>query len=666
MHRNRLLLIGSVLLLAGIITAANLGQFSTASSVQKQEAQQRALYEVTNVANLVPNIKRLLTKATANPAQLGMIDALASHGEIAAVLFFDRSGRQILNYKPKPWTTDPSLIAQRETDVSTTLATGAAQVLAEHSDTNAALPGLYSAAYLPVNDRQGVRLGAIGVYLDMSKTHDLFNSEFLKLSVMLTTVFTLVIVLLFGGYVLWRRRAGQSQQQVDYLARYDQLTGVFNRGGFYARLREMRQKGQVLPAQTAVFFFDLDNFKWINDTRGHRAGDDLLRHVGEMVRNALGPNDIAGRFGGDEFVIIAQLDNVADAVAHAERLQAQIAQPVLSGGTTIVTGASVGVLFGIRAEDDIEDDIHRADLALFQAKMDGRNTCRVFSSELEDRINRRMKVECAVNRGLEEGLFTLVYQPIINRTSGRCIGFEALLRLTDADGTPISPAEFIPVAETNGAIRAIGSWVLDTAVAEAVRWSDDFFVSVNMSARQFDDENLVDAVRMSLDTHGLNPGRLELEVTESLLIDNTESVGRQLMELRALGISISMDDFGTGYSSLGYLWKYGFDKIKIDRSFILGLDTDTARVSEILDTIIILSHRLNLKVTAEGIETERQARLLSDMSCDQFQGYLYGRPMPPDDLPGFILKNVYGVLDSGTGTDTGAQRRSLQQSSSTA
>ena len=506
----------------------------------------------------------------------------------------------------------------------------------------------------------------IGVYLNVSDAVDLFQGEFLKLSILLTVVFTFVIILLFGGYTLWRWRAGQSRQQVDYLARYDQLTGVYNRGGFHAHLKEMRLKGQIIPQHTAVLYFDLDNFKWINDTRGHRAGDDLLRHVGEMVRNALGPDDIAGRFGGDEFVIIAQIDSVAGAVAHAERLQAQIAQPVLSGGTTIVTGASVGVLFGMRAESDIEDDIHRADLALFQAKMDGRNACRVFSSGLEERVNRRIKVESAVNRGLEDNLFNLVYQPIIHRMSGKCIGFEALLRLTDADGAPISPVEFIPVAEANGAIRAIGSWVLDAAVAEAVRWSDDLFVSVNMSARQFDDENLVDAVRMSLDTHGLDPGRLELEVTESLLIDNTESVGRQLMELRALGISISMDDFGTGYSSLGYLWQYGFDKIKIDRSFILGLDTDTARVSEILDTIIMLGHRLNLKVIAEGIETELQARLLSDMSCDQFQGYLYGKPMSPEDLPGFVLKNVYDALDSDPGTDAGEQRRSFRQSSSTA
>ena len=666
MHRNRLLLIGGLLLLAGIIAAANLSQFSTASSVQKQDARQRALDEVANVATLVPDIKRLLKNGTANTAQLAMIDALAGHGEIAAVLLFDRSGRQILNYKPKPWTVDPALIAQRETDVSAALATGAAQILAEHGDKDSALPGLYSAAYLPINDRQGERLGVIGIYLDMSKTHDLFNSEFIKLSVLLSMVFTLVIVLLFGGYLIWRRRAGQSQQQADYLARYDQLTGVFNRGGFYARLKEMFQNRQILSAQTAVFYFDLDNFKWINDTRGHRAGDDLLRHVGEMIRNALGPNDIAGRFGGDEFVIIARLDSVADAVARAERLQAQIAQPVLSGGTTIVTGASVGVLFGITADADIEDDIHRADLALFQAKMDGRNACRVFSSELEERINRRIKVECAVNHGLEDGLFTLVYQPIISRLSGQCIGFEALLRLIDADGTPISPAEFIPVAEANGTIRAIGSWVLNTAVAEAMRWSDELFVAVNLSARQFDDENLVDAVRMSLDTHGLDPARLELEVTESLLIENTESVGRQLMELRALGVSVSMDDFGTGYSSLGYLWQYGFDKIKIDRSFILGLDTDTARVSEILDTIIMLGHRLNLKVTAEGIETERQARMLSEMSCDQFQGYLYGRPMPPGDLPGFILKNVYNTLVSASEANARAQRRSLRQSSSTA
>ncbi len=658
MRRSRFLLIGGMLLLAGIIAAANLGQFLTLSYVQEQGAQHRALDEAGNFVNMVPELDQLLRTGTASPAQTTVIEALTRHAHISAILFFDRSGTQLLSYSRDAWTSHPDVIAAQATTTKLALTTGLAQVSSEYSDGTSALPILYSTAHVPFTGKEGVRLGVIAVYLDVSESVELFHSEFTKLSILLTAVFSLVLIALFGGYVLWRRRASQSRRQVDYLARYDQLTGVYNRGGFHAQLKEMLDKGQIQPAHTALFYFDLDNFKSINDTRGHRAGDDLLRHVGEVVRTAIGPNDIAGRFGGDEFVVIARIDSIEDAVAHAEDLQAQIAQPVLTGGTTIMTGASVGILFGMTEGADIEDDIHRADLALYRAKMDGRNACRVFSKDLEDRVNRRIKVENAVNRGLTDGLFSLMFQPIINRKTGQCTGFEALLRLTNAEGMQISPAEFIPVAEANGTIRAIGGWVLDTAIAEAARWPDDLFVSVNMSARQFDDANLVEAVRASLDEHGLDPSRLELEVTESLLIDNAESVGRQLMDLRNLGVSISMDDFGTGYSSLGYLWQYGFDKIKIDRSFILGLDADTGRVSEILDTIIMLGHRLDLKVTAEGIETETQARLLSELACDQFQGYLYGEPMRSGDLPGFLLKNRMKTLDTGSATDADEQSHS--------
>ncbi len=651
MRNNRLLIIGAVLVLAGLVAGANIGQFTTLQRVQIHGAQQKTLDEANNVVNMMPDIGQIVLTGVPSASQDSAIRAFAFHANISGVMLFDRSGQELLSYGERSWTLEPGLVAARNAAVEEVLASGKAQVFAEHIDGSKTLPHLYGSAFVPVLNEAGRIEGVVGVYLDHSEMADLANTEFLRLSILLSVIFAVTIAALFIAYLFMRGRARRSRLQIDYLARYDQLTGLFNRDGFRARLKEMCKKGNIFPARTAVFYFDVDDFKSINDTRGNRTGDDILRHVGDVVRAFAGENDLAGRFGGDEFVIVAQTGTRAKAIRFAEQLQERIAQPVQSGGTSVFTGTCFGIRFGIGTTTDIDEDIHRANLALYQAKLDGRNTCRIFSPELENRVNRRIRIENTVNRGLEDGLFSLQYQPLIHRASGKCVGFEALLRLREVDGELISPSEFVPVAEANGAIRRIGSWVLTAAVAEAVRWPEELTVSVNLSARQFDDEDLVATVRSTLKTYGLEPRRLELEVTESLLIENTDSVGRQLMELRALGISISMDDFGTGYSSLGYLWKYGFDKLKIDRSFILGLDADVDRAREILDTIIILGHRLNMKVIAEGIETETQARLLSELSCDQFQGFLFGRPMSPADLPAFLLKNGMDARAAGIRTE---------------
>ena len=637
------LIVVGVLVLACLVVGANVGQFVTLNTVQVQNVKHRALDEAWHIVETVPEIARTAETGTPTAAQAAFIDAVMEHSEVFAIAVFDASGTEVWSHRNVDRTKQQRLDTKSADAMQTTLATGEAQTVAEQTSGVFTEESLLSVAFLPLVNASGSTVGVLGVYLDHSRMASQAFDGFVRLSVLLSAVFTIAIAALFGAYLIVRRRAGQSGRQAAYLAHYDQLTGLHNRGGFHSALQAMRKKGFLFPARTAVLYFDLDNFKSVNDTRGHKAGDDILRHVGDAIRNCLGENDIACRFGGDEFVIVADTGSLSNAMSFAESVLEVIAQPVHTDSGTLLTGASCGIHFGLESKS-IEEDIQRADLALYQAKLDGRNICRVFTPELEARMNRRLKVERAVNHGLSDRLFSLNYQPLIHRESGKCVGFEALLRLTDTDGEAISPAEFIPIAEANGAIRKIGAWVLDTAVAEAARWPENLFVSVNLSARQFDNDNLVEMVKNTLAAHWLDPHRLELEVTESLLIANSDSVGTQLMDLRALGVTISMDDFGTGYSSLGYLWKYGFDKLKIDRSFILGLESDAARAREILDTIIVLGHRLNMKVTAEGIETASQARMLSELSCDQFQGYLYGRPMPPSDLAAYILRNEFEIV----------------------
>jgi EAL domain-containing protein (putative c-di-GMP-specific phosphodiesterase class I) len=248
------------------------------------------------------------------------------------------------------------------------------------------------------------------------------------------------------------------------------------------------------------------------------------------------------------------------------------------------------------------------------------------------RVARRRHVERAIRDGMRNGSFSLSYQALVDRRSGATVGFEALMRLTDAEGASIPPAEFIPVAEEMGVIVELGDWAIRTAAAAAVRWPRTLHVSVNLSVRQFDDERLAETVARILAEAGLAPDRLELEVTESLVISNPEHVERQLAALKALGVSIAMDDFGTGYSSLAYLWRFGFDRLKLDRSFVQALSVDAGRARDVISAIVALGHRLGMSVTAEGIETQAEAEALGELGCDILQGYRYGAPLSDREL----------------------------------
>jgi EAL domain-containing protein (putative c-di-GMP-specific phosphodiesterase class I) len=286
------------------------------------------------------------------------------------------------------------------------------------------------------------------------------------------------------------------------------------------------------------------------------------------------------------------------------------------------------------------DALHKADVALYQAKADGRNTYRLFTEDMETGMRARRALEQLIGRATAQNGFELHYQPLLHAESGAFAGFEALLRLPDGKGGYVSPLTCIPVIEAMGLINAVGKWVIEEATRTAATWPSHLFVSVNLSVKQFEDGTLAGHVKRALDSSGLRPKQLELEVTETLLMQNTESTARQLAELRELGVALSMDDFGTGYSSLGYLWQFRFDKLKIDRSFISALCHNEKKAVEILDTIIMLGHKLDMTVTAEGIETAHQAEILVSLSCDHVQGYLYGPPAQASEIALFLLENT--------------------------
>ena len=409
--------------------------------------------------------------------------------------------------------------------------------------------------------------------------------------------------------------------KIARLAHYDPLTGLPNRTLFREQLeRELSfvRRG----AQLAVLYLDLDHFKGINDTLGHPAGDELLMAVTGRLRSCLRESDLIARLGGDEFAIVqTQLQHPKDAEILAQRLREAVTNvPYDLDGHQTTTDMSIGIALSPADGTEIDELIKHADLALYGAKAEGRANYRYFEPAMNARMKRRRGLEIDLRSALANGEFELHYQPLINLATEAIVGCEALLRWHHPERGMIPPLDFIPVAEETGLINAIGDWVLRRACAEAMNWPDHVSVAVNVSPMQFRNPGLALAVVGSLAASGLPARRLELEVTESVLMQNNDATLATLHQIRNLGVRISMDDFGTGYSSLSYLRSFPFDKIKIDRSFIGDLakgDNAVAIVQAILD----LAKSLKMTTTAEGVETADQQRLLQAAGCNEMQGF---------------------------------------------
>ena len=604
--------------------------YSVAADAERR-ARNWAEYMITEM----PDMDSLIRRGRPTDAQYYQIWQMEHVGDVFRFKLFDAEGKTVLVSDARDARLDPEAWVDEAGHATRVLASGQTLVNLFTKHGEPGKPDTFAEAYVPVPDLDGNVIGVVEVYLDQTPLDRLFRSVFGILAMLLAGAFTLI----FGGatvaFLIKNRQAARSLRQVDFLAQYDPLTGLLNRSGFIQAAKDLIESEDAAGA-VATLCLDIDNFKGINERRSHKGGDVFLRHVGQVIRNMLESGDVAARLSGDEFVILTRCAQPEAAEDLAQRLMLAVARPVEIDGATVTGTVSIGVY--VAADDlPLETHLQCADLALFQAKYEGRNCHRVFSASLEKQLARRRYLETAIAGGLAENRFFLVYQPLLNRKDGSCAGFEALLRLRDADGKVIAPSDFIPVAESMDLIDGIGSWVLETAMRTAVGWPEPQFVSVNLSVDQFRSGMLVERVRSLLSETGLPAVRLELEVTESIFITDAENVGGQLGQLRSMGVSIAMDDFGTGYSSLGYLWQFGFDKLKIDRSFVEGINQDYSRARDILGTIVTLGHQLDMKVTAEGIETRTQADLLSELDCDQFQGYFFGRPMPEADLARYLM-----------------------------
>ena len=407
---------------------------------------------------------------------------------------------------------------------------------------------------------------------------------------------------------------------------HDSLTGLMNRSAISGKARGLFADRRDPTEQIGILMIDLDNFKAVNDLNSHAVADLYLSQTGRRLLDVVGDAGFVARTNGDEFMIILPTITKEALERTTEQVRNAISAPALINGQTVICTAAIGYHLSPVGQS-MDRALHAADLALKSATANGHGQTVEYVESLDRVATRHNQIETYLRHVGFERALEIHYQPFVDVGTGSVVGFEALARLRGEDGTMIRPDEFIPVAEGCGLIHDLGMVALRKAMRAAKRWPSALYVSVNLSPVQLQDPDLAEKIIDEMRKAGLPPERLELELTESMLLGDEDGVSRILKRLQTAGIRIAMDDFGTGYSSLGYLWKYNFDKIKIDRSFLLGHDFEQTRYFDIIETIILLGHKLGMSVTIEGVETHKQVEVLTEMACDQFQGFYFARPL---------------------------------------
>ena len=432
------------------------------------------------------------------------------------------------------------------------------------------------------------------------------------------------------------RERRKAEEEIRFLAHHDPLTGLANRPSFGGSLGRQLSEQSVNQRPFALFALDLDRFKEVNDSLGHGMGDLLLKRVAGRLRATVRDTDCIARLGGDEFaILLSGFTTEEKTTALANRVVEIVRRPYILDGKIVNIGVSVGIAMAPRDGADAAELMKNADMALYRAKSDGRNTSRRYEPDMNELLQARRELELDLRRALAQGQLEVHYQPLYDVPSESVRGFEALARWWHPTRGSIPPADFVPLAEETGLISQLGEFVLNASMVQAMEWQAHVSISVNLSAAQFPAGNLVDMIRAALQRTGLEPNRLELEVTESVLLHEGADTLRTLHQLRELGVRIAMDDFGTGYSSLRYLRSFPFDRIKIDRSFIQEMLVSDESAA-IISAVVALGRRLSISTTAEGVETEEQLARVKAEGCDTVQGFLIGRPVPGPETARFL------------------------------
>jgi len=458
----------------------------------------------------------------------------------------------------------------------------------------------------------------------------------------------------------------RSDAEANRLARYDSLTGLANRQEMQMALeRALGEKGDA-PAEVALFLLDLDRFKAVNDTMGHPVGDELLKQVSQRLFRAVGSKGMVGRLGGDEFeVVLPDLSKQDQLATLATQIISELSQPYMIDGVTLTIGCSIGIAIAPTDGDTTEDLVRNSDLALYAAKSDGRGVHRFYQREMHAGAKQRKRTEDDLRVAMSNNELHIAYQPQVSTTTEKIVGYESLIRWTHPSQGAISPEDFIPVAEDIRLIEQIGEWILRKSCMDAAQWPGNARVAVNVSPIQFVNPNFPKIVTSALANAQLAPERLELELTESVFLDEGHDTDTMFKTLKRIGIRLALDDFGTGYSALGYLKTAPFDKIKIDQSFIRGAAVVGNRNAAIIKAIVSLAESLYMETTAEGVEHKDEIELVKQLGCSHIQGFIYGKPMPHEE----VLKQLSdgkGVANAEGHRASRSPRRSLLRSANVA
>jgi diguanylate cyclase (GGDEF)-like protein len=594
------------------------------ASVQRavgRDATNKALHWGHYMSWRIPDLGGLIATGVPTQEQFEAIQYVRHLGDVFRFKLFDAHGRLVL-ISDDAFISDPQgIAADYDPEPLEVVQTGMDLVEVFDGTQKPDRPDLYAEAYVPLVDSNGSIYGVVEVYVDQTVTQHYFADSFKSFGLFISALSALLFLVPSIGFSVQRARAQRSSSKADYLSKFDALTGVLNRAEFARRAEASIAEGQL----TALLFVDADNFKSINDTYGHAAGDKYLEKIGRILTANTDARDLVSRYGGDEFVVALNAANHEATIRCVRSILHLCSEPVDVNGRKMTASVSVGVSF-VNTGSQLEKFTAEADAALYYAKAAGRNQYAIYGDDMGEEIRRRNLLETRIKEAFESEEFALEYQPLVGGNDHQLIGYEALMRLRHTDGTSIPPAEFIPLAEEIGLIDKMGEWAIFEATREVAKLPGGLKVAINLSAIQFRSGRLPQLVADALRASQLPAEKLELEITESVLLDADPAVALQIDSLQDMGVSIAMDDFGTGFSSLGYLWKFGFDRIKIDRSFVSGLNDNPERSLEIIESVVMLGKRLGMQVTAEGVETQEQSELLSELGCDVLQGYLYGRP----------------------------------------
>lgn len=622
-YSTALALIWIGVLVPAIVAGTRLMLTWTAETVIKQDAFNHASELSEHYAHSFPDLGELDGEDRGTHMFLDRLREAMDHGKLLLFKVYTSEGelRHVYGSRPPETAAGPPAA---ET-VRQVAETGTPVTIYRRAKSTEDWPEVVVETYIPVRDGTGPRSGVVAVFFDQTLASHTFEEAFAFLAVGLPAFSALLYLLPTLAWLYVYRQKAERDEKVRELSRLDGLTGLLSRGAFAAEAGKLfgARRGK---AGVGVLFLDIDHFKNVNDSHGHEFGDAYLRSAAANLQSAVRANDIVARVGGDEFVAVLPGITAEELTAVAWRAIDRLSQPFSFKGNCITGHASIGTHLAY-PPTTLEAALHAADLALYHAKDSGRNMVVPYSEKLDLERERRRTIEAALSGAWAQGRAALVYQPVVRGFDSKIMGFEALMRLTTQDGEEIGPDEFIPVAEQTGLIHELGFEALRRAITAAKMWPEGLFVSVNLSPAQFRRKDLADRICWLVDELDFRPARLELEITESLLLGEEQQITDQLAAIKRAGVSVAMDDFGTGYSSLRYLVKYRFDKLKIDRLFLNAYDAEPERQKNILETIVLLGRQLGMSVTVEGVERQEQADLLRPLNCDLLQGYLFGRPM---------------------------------------